>query len=75
MKSCVSNQQDNLCLAVTGGWSEWSAWSFNAVTCGEGGAKSRTRECTNPEPRYGGENCFGETTDVVPITLPACGKL
>ena len=45
-----------------GGWTEWNSWSpchTSGRTCGPGVEASR-RECTNPGPKNGGENCTGE---------------
>lgn len=48
--SC-SSSGETLTL-VDGGWSAWSAWS----TC-SGGTQTRTRNCDNPAPQYGGLKC------------------
>jgi hypothetical protein len=74
---CVGNDEDSkFCFIqqceVNGKWSPWSEWSFNSATCGEGGAKTRTRECSNPEPAYGGKKCLGDESDTVPVDLPDC---
>ncbi|XP_022777681.1 hemicentin-1-like isoform X2 [Stylophora pistillata] len=42
---------------VNGSWNEWSAWSICSKTVS--GIQIRFRECSNPEPAYGGENCDG----------------
>ncbi|WAR18811.1 HMCN1-like protein [Mya arenaria] len=47
---------------VDGGYTLWSSWVACSDTCGDG-TKSRSRTCTNPEPRYGGLDCVGDSTD------------
>ena len=44
-------------LLVDGGWSEWNSWSICSKPFG--GIQTRKRECTNPEPAYGGKHCDG----------------
>ena len=44
-------------LLVDGGWSEWNSWSICSKPFG--GIQTRNRECTNPEPAYGGKHCDG----------------
>ena len=44
--------------AVHGGWTSWSAWSWCTESCG-GGTRTRSRNCTNPSPAYGGQTCAG----------------
>ena len=41
---------------VDGGLSEWSAWGTCSKDCGTG-TRTRTRNCTNPSPQYGGKDC------------------
>ncbi|XP_066015708.1 fibroblast growth factor receptor 4-like isoform X2 [Pocillopora verrucosa] len=41
----------------SGGWSEWSPWSICTKTAS--GIQIRFRECSNPEPTYGGKHCNG----------------
>lgn len=36
----------------------WSSWTSCSVSCG-GGDKKRVRNCTNPEPALGGNECAG----------------
>ena len=47
-------------LVVHGGWSRWSQWSACDKPCG-GGKQKRERECNNPTPRFGGNDCPGLT--------------
>ena len=42
--------------SVHGGWTGWEMWSACSTTCGEGMQK-RNRNCTNPAPKYGGDDC------------------
>nr|XP_044998229.1 hemicentin-1 isoform X3 [Jaculus jaculus] len=46
---------------VDGKWAAWASWSACTVSCG-GGARQRTRDCSDPAPHYGGSKCEG--TDV-----------
>lgn len=48
---------------VDGGWSDWTQWGDCSVTCG-GGEKYRYRNCTNPKPQFGGDNCTGHTMEM-----------
>lgn len=41
---------------VHGGYTTWSSFTNCTKTCG-GGIRIRTRNCTNPPPAYGGDNC------------------
>ena len=43
--------------AIHGGYTPWSNFSECSVSCGGGGTWYRTRNCTNPKPQYGGQNC------------------
>ncbi|XP_044123231.1 hemicentin-1 isoform X1 [Neovison vison] len=43
---------------VDGKWAPWTSWSACTVSCG-GGARQRTRECSDPVPQYGGSRCEG----------------
>jgi len=53
----------SVCMcAVDGGWSDWSLWDECSATCGQG-QKSRTRECNNPIPAYGGRMCDGDSLE------------
>lgn len=44
---------------VDGGFTNWSEFSNCSKTCGNG-TTFRYRNCTNPSPQYGGQNCSGE---------------
>ncbi|ESP04876.1 hypothetical protein LOTGIDRAFT_109191, partial [Lottia gigantea] len=52
---------------INGGFGEWGNWTRHgacSVTCGEGLiAEKRNRSCDNPEPRYGGEECVGQSEE------------
>jgi len=48
--------------AMNGGWSSWGEWSPCSASCG-GGNKTRVRECSDPAPAHGGEDCDGENTE------------
>ena len=62
---------------VDGGYGNWSLNGTCNVTCGEGfGLWSR--QCNNPEPKYGGKNCshLGDPVEYRPCSAKPCpGKL
>ena len=41
---------------LNGDWGDWTEWSKCSVTCGKS-TQTRTRECNNPSPKYGGDDC------------------
>nr|XP_028604080.1 A disintegrin and metalloproteinase with thrombospondin motifs 12 isoform X1 [Podarcis muralis] len=45
--------------AVNGAWGSWSSWSHCTRTCGAG-IQTAERQCTSPEPQFGGKYCTGE---------------
>ncbi|XP_076010207.1 A disintegrin and metalloproteinase with thrombospondin motifs 13 isoform X2 [Genypterus blacodes] len=55
---CVSLDQLGSPEVVHGSWSSWSAFSPCSRTCG-GGVTQRARQCNNPRPAFGGEDCEG----------------
>ena len=48
--------------AVNGDWTNWSEWTPCDVTCGTG-LQTRRRNCSNPEPAFGGKICPGYKTE------------
>lgn len=58
---------------INGGYTAWSTWSECSATCGDG-FKTRSRNCTNPEPAGGGKNCddIGLPDEQKECDLPAC---
>ena len=66
---------DPLCLipyavVIDGGWSLWSNWSSCSGICGKLGNKTRSRNCTNPAPKNGGEKCQGSKESVAQCIVP-----
>ena len=56
---------------VPGGVSEWSAWNACEKPCGISNM-TRTRSCTNPEPKYGGSNCYDTLEEKSLCEFPPC---
>ncbi|XP_062523722.1 coadhesin-like [Corticium candelabrum] len=56
---------------VDGGWTWWSSWSSCSSTC-KGGTQSRTRQCTNPPPRFQGVSCQGVNVDTQTCAKVKC---
>ena len=63
----------SLSSVINGGYTHWSPWSECSATCGEG-FRTRSRNCTNPEPMGGGKNCdeIGPDEEQVACDLPEC---
>nr|XP_043882163.1 A disintegrin and metalloproteinase with thrombospondin motifs 13 isoform X3 [Solea senegalensis]XP_043882164.1 A disintegrin and metalloproteinase with thrombospondin motifs 13 isoform X3 [Solea senegalensis] len=55
---CVSPDELGSSVVVHGSWSSWSEFSPCSRTCG-GGVRHRTRQCNNPRPAFGGNDCQG----------------
>ena len=49
-------------LPVDGVWGNWGAFTTCTQLCG-GGTKTRSRNCDNPAPAFGGATCAGSAND------------
>lgn len=56
---------------IDGHWGRWSSWTKCSATC-NWGTKTRHRECTNPMPKHGGKNCFGDKVSSGPCEEKSC---
>ncbi|XP_024141209.1 A disintegrin and metalloproteinase with thrombospondin motifs 14 isoform X2 [Oryzias melastigma] len=54
-----------------GSWSSWSKFGSCSRTCG-GGIRSRSRQCNNPPPAYGGRDCPGSSFDYQMCNTEEC---
>ena len=43
---------------VQGNWGSWNTWSSCSESCNSG-SRNRSRECNNPAPAHGGQECEG----------------
>ena len=59
-------------IIVDGGWGQWSPWSQCSHSCGEG-RETRSRDCDDPRPQYGGFLCFGSKTELRTLGLLITG--
>ncbi|KAL5292663.1 SEMA5A family protein [Megaselia abdita] len=66
-------EKPDLTGPIDGGWSSWSEWhmcSKNTERSDEdGNCLCRSRNCINPSPKNGGQNCHGITTEVTNCTV------
>ncbi|XP_063687572.1 uncharacterized protein LOC134820861 isoform X3 [Bolinopsis microptera] len=67
----VEEKSSAIIIVVDGTWSAWSDYSDCNVDCGTG-TKSRTRTCSNPAPRNGGDSCPGDDMETVQCSLYPC---
>jgi len=56
---------------IDGGVSAWSEWSTCSSPC-DGGVEVRTRTCTNPAPKYGGNDCTETLEETRECNTQAC---
>ncbi|XP_043967332.1 A disintegrin and metalloproteinase with thrombospondin motifs 13 [Gambusia affinis] len=68
---CVSPDDFGVSVVVNGSWSSWSGFSSCSRTCG-GGVMLRTRECNNPRPAFGGNDCDGPDIEAELCNQLAC---
>uniref|UniRef100_A0A672YPB7 ADAM metallopeptidase with thrombospondin type 1 motif, 14 n=1 Tax=Sphaeramia orbicularis TaxID=375764 RepID=A0A672YPB7_9TELE len=54
-----------------GSWGSWSKLGSCSRTCG-GGVRSRSRQCNNPAPAYGGRDCPGSAFDYQMCNTEEC---
>ena len=62
-------------VTVDGDWATWSTWSTCSVSCTPasgsvtGGTWTRTRNCSDPEPKYDGLQCTGDSVETDSCTI------
>lgn len=60
-------------VPVKGHWGRWGPWTKCSRTCGQG-YKTRSRQCDDPAPLYGGKFCSGTLVQLKPCQLKkTCG--
>ncbi|KAL9955598.1 hypothetical protein ACROYT_G036941 [Oculina patagonica] len=69
--SSSSRECNNKDCPIDGGYTEWEEWTECSLTCG-GGRRRRYRQCTNPVPQYGGEDCSGPAEDIEDCNTDGC---
>ena len=54
---------------VDGGYTEWGTWGSCSKTCEDAAIRVRERNCTNPVPSCGGDDCVPETKNGTTVDL------
>ncbi|CAH1773733.1 unnamed protein product [Owenia fusiformis] len=62
---------NDIACPVNGVWSDWYEWSACTTTCG-GGTRESNRECNNPAPSNGGDDCAGDSIRIEECSTEAC---
>lgn len=57
--------------AVDGNYTDWGPWSPCSETC-ENGTQIRSRNCSNPPPAFGGNDCIGPANETRECTDGPC---
>ena len=63
-----SKQKLKIQILEHGSWSQWTDWDSECQKSDVDSnvwRKSRTRTCTDPEPKYGGDDCNGIATESI----------
>merc|ERR1712179_301780 len=55
--------ESGICETVNGGWSVWGSWSPWTSCSSRTGSIQRTRQCDDPTPANGGNECSGSSTE------------
>lgn len=55
-------------VPVKGHWGRWGPWTKCSRTCGQG-YRTRSRQCDDPRPLYGGTFCSGTLVQLEPCQL------
>ncbi len=61
----------NIKCPVHGSWSAWVDSQFCSATCGTA-IRQQNRTCSNPNPKFGGNPCIGNTTKIVDCEFIPC---
>ncbi|WAR29734.1 HMCN1-like protein, partial [Mya arenaria] len=56
---------------VDGKWGEWKEWTTCSASCDQG-TRSRSRDCDDPAPKYGGKQCVGSGSDEGMCQIKEC---
>ena len=57
---------------VDGQWSAFGRWSSCKGKCDDLGTQFRSRSCSNPAPKHGGQYCEGSPVEKVLCSMPCC---
>ena len=57
--------------SVNGNWGPWGAYDTCTKTCGRG-TQTKYRECNNPAPAHGGDQCEGSLGETRTCNEDAC---
>ncbi|XP_029470578.1 LOW QUALITY PROTEIN: A disintegrin and metalloproteinase with thrombospondin motifs 13 [Rhinatrema bivittatum] len=68
---CSSLEELNPLAVVHGAWSSWSPFTSCSRSCG-GGVLTRSRQCNNPRPAFGGQGCNGPDLQAEMCNTQAC---
>jgi len=60
-------------ILVHGNWTDW-IFGTCSKSCG-GGIKNGFRTCSNPEPKHGGRNCTGPTSNSTECNTNPCPSM
>ncbi|XP_061195747.1 coadhesin-like [Saccostrea echinata] len=56
---------------IHGSYSPWGGWTSCTKSC-DTGSYTRSRACNNPAPKYGGNNCQGNSTETTDCNIQNC---